>query len=440
MNPIQQLETDYAQSFPLNAQTFKAFSAARRRGFCTLGEDLLPSFLKPVFLPQAWRASIAADVELVVTALEKLCCARLTSDRLQSALPMDAQLLDLARIDPGYRGIQLVLRLDTLLDMNTGEFKILEFNCGDPSGMGWNDALLHIALEQLAAQESLHSRWKFQGDRLCDGLGRLLWIKYREYCDRRHLAQAVHPLTALVCKRGSMISADFQAIALALEAQGFAAEVVDPGDLNYDGKLRFQGRPVDLVYRDIVDDFLGPKAGVNSSALLHALRAQNVCLLNPLASAAGDFKNINALLRSPDLHSLFTPAEQAAIERTIPWTAPLSATNLSQALVRQSELVLKPNLGFGGQGVMIGRECDSEQWARAVLQGLEHDSTLQEFVTIPSLSFPTEDGFRAKKVNVNFWVQNYRFAGAFARVADQSVINICQGGGLVPILWAKETY
>ena len=41
-------------------------------------------------------------------------------------------------------------------------------------------------------------------------------------------------------------------------------------------------------------------------------------------------------------------------------------------------------------------------------------------------------------VNINFWVHDGAFAGAFNRAASGQIVNVHQGGGLMPVFFVSE--
>ena len=82
------------------------------------------------------------------------------------------------------------------------------------------------------------------------------------------------------------------------------------------------------------------------------------------------------------------------------------------------------------------------QW-ESVLETARRDRYVaQEYIPIPEIELPvfTEDGFRfeKKKINMNFFAFNGKYAGGMARVSDSSIINISAGGGLIPLLAARR--
>jgi hypothetical protein len=47
-------------------------------------------------------------------------------------------------------------------------------------------------------------------------------------------------------------------------------------------------------------------------------------------------------------------------------------------------------------------------------------------------------GFEKRNVNINFWSHGGEFAGAFNRAAVGSLVNVHQGGGIMPVFFVEE--
>ncbi len=117
------------------------------------------------------------------------------------------------------------------------------------------------------------------------------------------------------------------------------------------------------------------------------------------------------------------------------------------SFVRQNrdKLVLKPNDGYGGFGVLVGRVTDDTKWNALIDKSIKDKIiyTVQDFVSIPRDEFPVVEngafkGFAPKNVNLNLWSHDGDFAGAFVRAAEGSVINVHQGGGMVPVFFVSD--
>lgn len=421
-----------------------AFLSILRHQRCEIGSEVLPSLITPFVMPSSIRSTIARHAENLVSALEKLSRLRLFENQYEELLPIDPNLFELCQIPTHYSWLHPVVRVDALWDPATGDLKVLEFNCGDPSGIGWNDGLIDAQKSALFQQINLTIDSYFSYDYLCPSLAQTLKNCHMEFLKNTGIqGDSTTLCVALVCRRDSFITSDFQALGRRLLNLGFEVVFADPGDLVFnfqDDCLYFEDQKVDLIYRDIIDDFFGPLASPGSSGMMEALRKGKVCLINPIGSLAGDFKNILAVMHQSDFQQRLTENELESIQKCVPWTSQLKSNLVDMALQNQKALIVKPNLGFGGQEVYIGRDCSPDEWHRRIHEHLKTDLTVQEFVEIPEAYFPIiqEDGrvhFESRKFNLNLWVVMGKFQSAFIRISEHSVINVSQGGGLVPVAW-----
>jgi hypothetical protein len=101
---------------------------------------------------------------------------------------------------------------------------------------------------------------------------------------------------------------------------------------------------------------------------------------NPFCGLLNDKRNMALLYQHRDCDE-FSAAEQALIERYIPWSAPTSQERVvfegsewalgELLLVRQSDFVLKPARGARGDDVFVGCRVERDTWIRAVTVALE---------------------------------------------------------------------
>jgi uncharacterized circularly permuted ATP-grasp superfamily protein len=181
---------------------------------------------------------------------------------------------------------------------------------------------------------------------------------------------------------------------------------------------------------------------------IKAYRDGNVVMANPFCSRVGGLKCVLWLLSDEKTQHLYTEEEKKVIAETIPWTRMMRdrkslyhgrEIDLYDFVSKNKSLfVLKPNGGYGGFGVNIGRESNQSDWDASLEESKKRNYVVQEYVPIPADRFPDfEGGFSMmdKNVNINFFAFNGEFGGGFVRVSNSSIINIHQGGGLVPIFY-----
>lgn len=229
---------------------------------------------------------------------------------------------------------------------------------------------------------------------------------------------------------------------------GVHALVGSQHDCAWDGgTLRAAGRRLDWVYplffpSDVQADPL------SYEPLKAAIRAGAVALPVPQAAKVFGSKLALALLHDKARAEPAQSPLRQLVERWVAWTVRFDDDGLSQALERQHDWVLKPALGLGGSGVVIGQEHSQASWRQALNAALAHPDrahVLQRFHAPQRarvLSGSTTHGLRSHMARCIWGLHllNGRSAGTpFLRCAadgGSGVINQCRGAaaGATPLL------
>jgi hypothetical protein len=142
--------------------------------------------------------------------------------------------------------------------------------------------------------------------------------------------------------------------------------------------VRLHDVAVDVVYRDLGLEDIGTPAGQALGGFLDRFDAGAA-----LPGVAGEFsqKGLLECIGRPELAPLFTPAERRLLRRSVPWTRVLGArltediagrrVDLPEYARRQRErLLIKPNVGSSGAGVLLGREGGPARWEARIARAL----------------------------------------------------------------------
>jgi hypothetical protein len=233
---------------------------------------------------------------------------------------------------------------------------------------------------------------------------------------------------------------------------GLSVVHADPSELElHQGRVWYHGRGVDLVYRDYgVTDLLELQAeGVDVEPMRQLLRENRV-----ISSIAADLdqKSCWEVLTDPDLcRRYFNPDERLLFQRHILWTRVLSdrrtvlpdgrTGDLLEYVRRGREsLVIKPNRGYGGEGVVLGHLVSQAEWESAVERALGGGErwVAQERAPIPEREFPVVGADGAVRFEPFFIVMGFVSSpygvGALIRVSPKAVVNVAQQGGLCAMM------
>jgi hypothetical protein len=166
----------------------------------------------------------------------------------------------------------------------------------------------------------------------------------------------------------------------AVRAAGFAAERGTPTDLRVTrGGVRLRNMAVDVVYRDLALEDLGPSPTARGLGAFRDRFAAGAIL----PGVAGEFsqKGLLEYLGRPEAARLFTAGERRLLGRVVPWTRVLGSRltedpagrriDLPEYVRRARErLLIKPNVGSSGSGLLLGREAGSVRWDARIARAL----------------------------------------------------------------------
>ena len=230
----------------------------------------------------------------------------------------------------------------------------------------------------------------------------------------------------------------------------------DPRELRMVGdEVYFEDTRVDIAYRDYeTRDLIA--LGLRYQHDLAGVRTlfrQN----RMVSSVGGDFdhKSCWELLTDPELSARhFTGEERRLFDRHVLWTRILSARRTSLprgegdlpefARSHREDLVIKPNRGYGGIGIRIGRLTSQADWEALIERALGADGdeaqswVVQSLTQLPVYEFPVVDD--AGRVHEEPFYAVMGFAptdgglGMLCRVSQKQVVNVAQRGGLAAML------
>jgi hypothetical protein len=258
------------------------------------------------------------------------------------------------------------------------------------------------------------------------------------------------PVVALVETPGSFrdVKAMMDDKAARWVDHGLSTVVGHLGELSRsNGRLFLRGEPIDVVYRMFTfEDALVHFGDGLLEPLLAAAECGEVVMFTPLDAELYGSKGALALLSDPTGQVGLTPEEQDACTRLLPWTRRVRAGEafiedgsrvdlLAYMLEHQDDLVLKPSLSYGGNGVVMGADPDvtPAMWRNLLAQAVNGSYVVQRRVRpVPEL-FPSATPGQLAPWRVLWGVftmrQGYAGMGVRAVPADthEGIVNAVQG-------------
>jgi len=414
---------------------------------CCFGDEAIPSFIKPFFLPAGHYQMLHDVVPTLMNMIEKVIQAYFRYPELHSFFGLPQGADDYMKIDPGFDRTVVIARPDAF--WHRGRFQFLEFNCDSPAGSGYADIQQKILCRHFTLKHLSHG-YKWKRPHRLQSLLRALLACYRQFAGAGR-----SPQVAIVDWGHMRTQKEFLITSQYFQSQGIDTVIADPRDLKLrKGKLYHRSFRVDLVYRRVIFNELWEKKK-EVRDFMSAYRHHKVCMVNPFQSRLASQKSILAVLTDPEFDFLFSAKERAVRDRYIPWTRRVKHIEMKFQANRASmrkyvrrqrkNWVLKPSDRYGGKGVIIGPEAKPHKWMTQMELAFRdpHNWVVQNFVPVPMTEVPLPKKGRLiwaqKKMNINPFIFNGRLAGAMARLSNESVINVSAGGGLVPaIIYEKK--
>lgn len=437
----------------------RALLEAPERHFDQMGEEMearglghVPTLPQPLFLPEGARAQLAHICQHLHLAMEALASLYFDDHpEVTSWIPLHERAHPLIQRDAGAGPILCNARFDCVYDPESGQLSLLECNAGDPSGAGYTDAFLS-AIMQLPAMQSTAAQWALTTDRLVRSHGQ--WVSGL-LAEQGKVPQQLR--WRQLSDDAAFVHADHRMIVEEYRALGIDIDIADPRELRYDqaeGRLFHGEQAIDVILRDTIDELILAPHWPGTAPILQAHEAGHVDIFNPFHTVIADYKGLMEGLSDPRWHQALAPETRAVLQQVVPWTRLVAPREVhfqgvkqpmrSLLQERQSEFVLKPNEGYGGFGVLLGDEVASSVWCEALEEAMAKPGSYVAQLRLPLptdafvLPTPTGDGFACyeKKVTLSFWTHGEQFAGCFARTSDASIINVHQGGALLPVCFA----
>ena len=419
----------------------------------------IPIALTPwVFSPEAARY-LRTFFRGIRRTVNRILANYFEDPKLQEILPLREHELKWLKASCG-EGMPRPQTVFERFDTNLGphpenqltDFKVIEFN-------GVGVGCIYLAP---AATELVHALLVPRLKESIPDLALSIPADYRQLLltDLQQHARAIDsPGTriGLVERRESVTGGcdEFSFIASYFGAKGVISVMGDPREIEHrEGKLHLKEEPVDVLYRDFqLEEVVSIKTHGGSVEGIEEAFARN----QVVSTVFGEFdhKSLCELLSNPEFAGYFSPQEVRAARRHFPWTRLITERKTADPEGKEADLVpfirenrerlvLKPNRGYGGEGVVVGEKMSASAWEEAVAAAAAKPGTwvAQEQVPIskaPVMLLGPKGAPKVEELYVTLGITaTPRGVSFVGRCSAQPVVNISQGGGLVPIFLAGK--
>jgi len=296
------------------------------------------------------------------------------------------------------------------------ELKLLEFNVGtELGGMDFaelNKALLRVPAFAAFAQEyglGYVDTAQLVADEL-DKLG-------------RPVATGDRVVVVLLETTGGIAAhQNYRAVQEAMIGYGLDFRLGEVQQVKHrNGRLELDGTPVDVALRFYAaGEILQCPDGASAlDPIRRAVDAGGTVLFTGLENSLYNTKGGLALLSDEAHRGAFSPEERAVIDRVIPWTRLLvpDAALLWHCREEREDLIIKPSVGWGAAGAVMGRTVHADDWDAALNEHAGHGYVVQRVVTpvAEPVFDPAAGTVEDWQVNWGVFVTGSGYAGSFQR-------------------------
>lgn len=367
----------------------------------------------PVFVSAVERRTLAADLGMIhglLTQLPERFFGGDVAALARSVGMTETQSGVVARAARAGAPLMPLARSD--LYREADGFKLLELNITSALG-GFENAginrhmLRHPALAAFVAEHRLG---------YVDTLRGIVDTLFAECA--AHLDHDRRPVVALVDWPESFISYEprLKVMAALFDELGIDAVPCHVGQVRErGGSLWAGGRRIDVIYRFfLVEEIVSPEDGRLVEPLLRAYEEGRVGMFSRLDAELYGNKGTLALLSDDRNRSGFSAEELACLDRFLPWTRYVRPTTTTEdgqetdlvryAADRQDELILKPTLLHGGNGIVPGWAVSAQEWKSRLVDALDGPYVIQRRVRPVAEVFPADEHDGHQELFLNWGV------------------------------------
>ncbi|RMH68743.1 MAG: hypothetical protein D6675_15170 [Gemmatimonadetes bacterium] len=421
-------------------------SKRMRESKLSYGDRLICAYLRPKFVTRG-QLTLIKNVNVVLQrALIKLKEALFKVPGLYDEIGLTEAEARLTDIYPGYDRLSITSRWDSFF--TAVSLKFVELNAEAPAGIAYSDRMTSVMMENPIIKEFSKKYIVYRFGTSGSLLAALLhgYYDFLRNVDTKKMSSL--PRIAIVDWRDVPTWTEFELFEEFFESQGFKTVLCDPRELEYtNGRLRYKGLGIDLVYRRLLTNELLAKID-ELQPLIQAYKDHAVCVINSFRAKLIHKKSLFALLTDERFQRIFSDEERFVIHTHVPWTRRIQERKTVFAgrqidlipFIREhkNSLVIKPNDEYGGKGVTLGWNVDQTTWDHVIKTALNGEYfVVQERTPIPVEEFPRFENnqltFEELIVDFDPYTFEDEVSGILTRLSGASGLsNVTAGGGAVP--------
>src|SRR6266436_4846766 len=217
----------------------------------SFGGRLICPFLRPHFITRRQYDSLVKTGETLISAVDRMQQTVLQNPALLSQLELLPAEKMLAAINPGYKNLEVVCRLDSHL--TNGSLRLVQYNADSPTGVAWADSLSELFYNASPVKQ-------FRKKHTLTKVGGKKYLLSALLATFKYFGGRGKPKIGILEFRPTFATttSEFELFRDFFRQEGCEAEMVSPDQLEFrNGVLRRGDYEINLVYRRVsVQEFL----------------------------------------------------------------------------------------------------------------------------------------------------------------------------------------
>lgn len=410
----------------------------KRRGLYFGARDVV-TVLRPRFLTTEQYHFLQNAIRSVMPAFRKAYHAALADETVRAQFRLNDWEERMVAEKFGFQEPSPSARMDSFYLPEQGVVQFTEYNAEIPAAQAYTDVLSQV-FYGLRVMGEFQKQYEVRPLPTRNQMLHALLDSYRQW------GGTTRPNIAILDWKEVPTYSEFVLFKEYFQAQGYAAEIVDPRACEYrNGKLTANGFEIQLVYKRVLISELVERGDLGlEHPVIRAVRDNAVCMVNPFACKILHKKASLAVLTDERNQALFDAEEWRALQKFIPWTRVLeerktvyngAPIDLMPFLAQnKDEFVVKPNDEYGGKGVVLGWTVSQSEWEQLLRDRLQEPSIVQRRVALPEEPFPSYVDDTVQIYDRMLDTDPYIWYGAFmsgslCRLSTAALVNVTAGGG-----------
>lgn len=410
----------------------------KRRGLYFGARDVV-TVLRPRFLTTEQYHFLQNAIRSVMPAFRKAYHAALADETVRAQFRLNDWEERMVAEKFGFQEPSPSARMDSFYLPEQGVVQFTEYNAEIPAAQAYTDVLSQV-FYGLRVMGEFQKQYEVRPLPTRNQMLHALLDAWRQW------GGTTRPNIAILDWKEVPTYSEFVLFKEYFQAQGYAAEIVDPRACEYrNGKLTANGFEIQLVYKRVLISELVERGDLGlEHPVIRAVRDNAVCMVNPFACKILHKKASLAVLTDERNQALFDAEEWRALQKFIPWTRVLeerktvyngAPIDLMPFLAQnKDEFVVKPNDEYGGKGVVLGWTVSQSEWEQLLRDRLQEPSIVQRRVALPEEPFPSYVDDTVQIYDRMLDTDPYIWYGAFmsgslCRLSTAALVNVTAGGG-----------